>query len=372
MHRDVLFELLKGNGFELYYRYGGYGLEPYIRMTTYATERRGSAMCVRSKQTGAERKIAQKGKDIDMKIKEFALKVQDAVVKKLGEDYQVKIQEVQKNNDIILEGLMIISEKNNISPTIYLNPFWEAYEKGIPFSVVINRILQIYAEDTPKGSVDMSFFRDFTKVKDRICYRLVSKERNKELLKKIPFVEYLDFAICFYYAYQGEILGNGSILIHNTHLELWKTTKEELFELAKNNTPRVFPCECNAMEIVVKEMMVQQKEQGLEMMLEESEQQEFFNMMPMQILSNQSRVQGAACILYPNILKQLAKKEGKNLFIIPSSIHEVILLPDSGQEDAKQLQRMVAEVNATQVEPEEILSNNLYYYNRLLEQITII
>ncbi len=300
-----------------------------------------------------------------MGIKEFAMKVQDAVVKKLGEGYQVKIQEIQKNNSIVLQGLMIMSEKNNVSPTIYLNSFWEAYEKGLLFSVVIDRILQIYKEDTPKANVDMSFFREFKKVKDRICYRLVSKEQNQELLKKVPYMEYLDLAICFYYAYQGDALGCGSILIHNTHIEMWKTTKEELFKLAQYNTQLLFPWECRSMEDTISEIMDSRQEQVAEM-------QEFLGVMPMKILSNVNRVQGAICILYPGVLKQLADREQKNLFIMPSSIHEVILLPDSGCENAKQLKEMVTEVNSTQVEPEEVLSNNLYYYDRFLEHVTIV
>lgn len=305
-----------------------------------------------------------------MEIKEFAVKVQKAVEKKLGGAYTIRLQEVQKNNGVLLQGLIILAEEKNVSPTIYLNSFWEAYERGIPFSNIIERIMQIYEEDTPKESIDMSFFKDFEKVKDRICFRLISSERNKDLLDKIPHIEYLDMAICFFYAYQGDVLGNGSILIYNTHLDMWRTTTEVLFELAKENTPGLFPWESTSLEETVKEMLAR-REQSDQEEPGEDEYRQFFELAPMQVVSNTSRVHGAACVLYPNLLKTLADEAGKNLYVIPCSIHEVIILQDSGREDAVRLREIIAEVNSTQVEPEEILSDNLYYYNRLLDQMSI-
>lgn len=306
-----------------------------------------------------------------MEIKEFVLKVQKAIKERVGEGYQVEVQEVRKNNNVILQGLMIHAQEQNVSPTIYLNSFWDAYEKGIPFVVIIERILRIYEEDTPKENVDMSFFKEFEKVKERICYRLISAEQNRELLEQIPHMEYLDLAICFYYAYKGEALGNGSILIHNSHVEMWGTTAEELFELSQCNTPRLFPEEWNAMETIIRELMAEQEDRGEEIFLDESEQEEFFGQLPMQILSNENRVHGAACILYPGLLAEMAESRNCNLFIIPSSIHEVIVLPDTGNEDYLRLKEMIEEVNTTQVEPEEILSNSLYYYDRLTNQVKI-
>lgn len=307
-----------------------------------------------------------------MEMKDFALKVQKAIADRVGEGYRVELQEVHKNNNVVLQGLLIHSEDKNISPTIYLNSFWNAYENGIPFIVIVERIMRIYEEDTPKENVDMSFFKDFAQVKDRICYRLISAEQNSELLRKIPHIRYLDLAICFYYSYQGETLGNGSILIHDSHMEMWNTTKEELYELAQYNTPQLFPGEWNAMETVIRELMAEKEEEGEELFRDAEEQEEFFEQLPLQILSNESRVHGAACILYPGLLEELACNRGQNLYIIPSSIHEVIVLPDTGGEDAERLREMIAEVNTTQVEPEEILSYNLYYYDRILKQVKII
>lgn len=299
-----------------------------------------------------------------MNMNEFGLKVQKAIESKLGEGYQVRLQEVAKNNGVILHGLLIMEENRNISPTIYLNSFWEYYEKGIPFALIVERILQIYEEDTPGDNIDMSFFKEFEKVKDQICFRLISAEKNAELLQKIPHIDYLDMAVCFYYAYRGDVLGNGSILIHNTHVEMWNTTVEELFELAKCNTPRIFPWEKTSMEDVVKEIAGEA--------LTGEEYQDFWDEIPMYVVSNKEHVHGAAVLLYQDVLKRLADEAMRNLYVIPSSIHEIIVLQDNGKEDVLRLKAIIEEVNCTQVEPEEVLSDNLYFYNRQDDVLNII
>lgn len=306
-----------------------------------------------------------------MELVEFTRKVQEAVKERVEEGKQVEIQEVRKNNNVILQGLLIHGTEHNVAPTIYLNSFWDAYEKGIPFCVIIERIMRIFEEDTPKEDVDMSFFKDFGKVKDRICYRLISAEKNRELLSGIPHMEYLDLAICFFYSYQGEELGKGSILVHDSHMEMWNTTLEELYELAEQNTPKLFPVEWNSMDTVIRELM-EERDEETEIFLTDEEQEEFFEELPMQILSNAERVHGAACIMYHGVLSGWAEMRKQNLYIIPSSIHEVIVLPDTGKEEAGRLREMISEVNNTQVEPEEILSYNLYYYDRFLKQIKIV
>lgn len=307
-----------------------------------------------------------------MTLRKFAKQVQTMVSESLGDSYKVRLQEVQKNNNVRLQGLIILQAAQSISPTIYLDNFYEAYQRGSALEDIVEKILRIYKEDMPKKDVDMSFFKDFSQVKDRICYRLIAAGANKELLEKIPHVRFMDLAICFYYAYEGKVLGNGTILIYNTHVDMWKTTAEELLCLAGKNTPGIFPWECSSMETVVEELLEEQYEQTGEVMLKEGEQKRFLQEMPMQILSNQKRVHGAAVILYPGLLKKMADKLQGNFYIIPSSIHEVILLSAAAMQSVNELKRMIQEVNTTQVEAQEILSYSLYFYSREEDSIKIL
>ena len=305
-----------------------------------------------------------------MEINVFAGKVRDAVEKKLGEAYKVEVREIQKNNGVVLHGLLILTDDRNVIPTLYLEPFWEAYELGTSLAEIVRRLIRIYREDLPKTSIDMDFFRHFGKVRERICYRLIRQEENKELLKDIPHIPFLDLAICFFYAYSGEDLGEGAILIHDSHMELWNTTVKELLELAQKNTPLLFPWRCNSMEQVLREMMTDEEYRNEMPCREESEG--FLAGNPLWVLSNVQRAHGASCMLYPGLLKQLAEKEQKSFYILPSSIHEVILLKDQGLETPEQLKDMITEVNRTQVAPEEALSDSLYYFDFQKENIKII
>ena len=200
----------------------------------------------------------------------------------------------------------------------------------------------------------MEFFRHYEKVKDRVCFRLIGRSGNEEMLKEIPCIEFLDMAVCFYYAYQGKRLGDGSILIHHSHRKMWGVCAEDLFRQAQVNTPTLFPWECTTLDEVLKEIT------GDDLFDREPSMSE---QLPMKVLSNSQKVHGAASILYPGVLESLAVGEGCNLYIIPSSIHEVILLPDKEEVFADELKQMVFIVNSTQVAPEEVLTNNLYYYD---------
>lgn len=302
-----------------------------------------------------------------MEINEFVRKVCNAVKKELGPDYRVEHKEVRKNNGVILHGLLILTEDQNVAPTIYLDTFLEAYESGVTFSAIVQRLLDICWEDTLKEHIDMEFFRSFEQVRDRICYRLIGRKGNEELLEDIPYIEFLDLAICFYYAYHGSVLGEGTILIHNSHMELWETCTAELFGLAKRNTQKLFPWVCSSLKEVLDEVT------GLDSSMEgEAEDCSFLQEVPLKVLSNEKRMHGAICMLYPDVLEGLARKERRNFYILPSSVHEVILLADTGSGSVGELKRMVAEVNSTQVAPEEVLSDSLYYYDSTDKRVKII
>lgn len=296
-----------------------------------------------------------------MNINEFAQKVCKAVGEELGAKYNVELKEVRKNNGVLLHGLLISSGEGNVVPTIYLEHFFRVYEEGMTFGEVIRRLLEVHGQDVPARSVDMDFFRSYEKVRDRICYRLIGMAGNEELLKDIPFVEFLDMAICFFYAYKGESLGEGSILIHNSHMEMWGCNVTDLMELAQQNTPELFPWQCCTMEEVLRE--VADKNLHDELLAKE---------VSMNVLSNRQRMSGAVCLIYQGVMEQLAEEYQSDLYILPSSIHEVILLADSGKEHPRDLKSMIVQVNRTQVAPEEVLSDSLYRYDRGKKRVEIL
>lgn len=290
-----------------------------------------------------------------MELQEFAQKVRKAVSSRLGEQYQVKIKQVRKNNNILLHGLIVQKQGQNVYPTIYLEQFWNRYEEGTPLSRVVEHIIEIYHRDAPEQEMDFRFFEDFEQVKGRICYRLIHRERNEQLLKQIPYVSYLDLAICFFYSYEDKRLGKGTILIYQNHMELWETTVEELMRCAMENTPRLYPGEVRSMEAMLRQLMRAENVLGEEFAPEE---------LPMMVVSNASGCYGATVMLYSDLWESLGENWQERFYILPSSVHEVILLKDDGQENPARLQEMVQEINQCEVEPTEVLSDSVYHYDR--------
>lgn len=99
---------------------------------------------------------------------------------------------------------------------------------------------------------------------------------------------------------------------------------------------------------------------------------EVFCKIPMRVLTNSKRVHGAACILYPGVLDEVAQETGGSFFILPSSVHEVIILPDAGNGDGERLKEIIRMVNTTQVAPEEVLSDTLYRYDTAEKMVVMV
>lgn len=291
-----------------------------------------------------------------MNKEEFCSKITELLQERLGEGMKVSRHPVRKNNNVILQGLIIQKPRQNISPTIYLEGFFDMYKQKNDMEMIADRILELYEKGCPKKSIDMDFFKDFDKVKDRIVYRLINAERNKALLKEIPHILFLDLAICFYYAFCDEALGEGIIQIHNTHMKMWQTNHSELMKLAEQNTEKLFPAEYLTLSSVI----------GMDCEEKEEDDSQVY----LHILTNTQRCFGAACILYRETLSLIADKLESGFYILPSSVHEVIIVKDTGCEDVQNLHDMVTEVNRTQLEQEEILSDYPYYYDKKERKIT--
>ena len=289
-----------------------------------------------------------------MKFQEFLEVIVKKVKEHLENAQKVEIQQVRKNNDVLLHGLTIHSAQTNIIPTIYMEPFYELYRKGIGLDAVTEKICKVYKESLPRENINMDFFKDFEKVKDRIVYRLIHAGRNKELLDEIPHIPFWDLAICFSYSFWSEELGDGMILIRNEHMESWKVNYSQLMRLAEKNTPRLFPVSFYGMNEVLKQLQ-------LEIDLSEEIEEQLY------VLTNQQKTHGAAVILYPQTLIQIAKQLESDFYILPSSIHEVLVLKADRIEDRKAeaqiLHEMIAEVNHIELGAEEVLSDYPYFYD---------
>lgn len=289
-------------------------------------------------------------KENQRKYNEYVEEVRETVERETGK--QVRVQKINKNNGLVLDGLTIIAEGVNIAPTIYLNDYYEDYLSDGAVAVA-KRIIATYEANKPKESVDISFFMDIEKVSPKIKMKLINYEKNKELLEQVPHIRFLDLAIEFMVVLKSNCdNGFASILIYNHHLNFWNMDAEDLFKLAMKNTANDF--EIIPMRSVIEAIM---DEESAGIIMDNAE-------IEMSILTNHYRLQGAVGMLHKEILNQYMKEtKADKVWIIPSSIHETLLIPSDMMPDAEYVKGMVKEVNATQVQPEEILSDNVYVYD---------
>ncbi len=283
-----------------------------------------------------------------MSYQEFINEVIKRLKETLPTDTDLRVQTITKNNNLKLDGLLIMNAESNISPTYYLNYYYEDFTEHGDMEKIINFILSSYEEQPRKQSVDISFFTDFKNIKDKIVYKIINFSKNKEQLKDIPHIPYLDLAIVFYCMINHEQFQNATILIHNQHLDLWHISDRELYQIAIENTPKLLPYHFLHMNELLHDVNLLSEE----------------NAPSMYVLSNQSKLFGAACILYLNLLDEISERLNSSFYVLPSSVHEVILVPDINSAQLNYYSQMVREVNMGHVVDEEILSDHAYYYNK--------
>lgn len=308
-------------------------------------------------------------------IGEFGKEICVSLMEIMGNGYEALYREVAKNNGVCFHGVIINRKGSNVSPSIYIDELYEDYRQGRSFNEVVRDVIDVYKHNAMEINVDMNFFTRYEKVKGRILYKLIHWESNIKLLEDVPHIKWNDLALVFYYLFEEGRFGKAAILIKNEHLIMWKIELETLYDNAKGNMPRLKPEELLPIRQVIKEIVLNCDNGGLDTsaggFMEEEPMLSKMQGPVMYVLSSSDKYFGAAALLYSKSLKMLAKRLNKNLIILPSSVHEVLLLPDDGTAEAAFYKDMVKDVNDTQIEPEEVLSYNVYYYNRYTEQITV-
>ena len=286
------------------------------------------------------------------------------------QDAKVTINNVMKNNGLTLHGVVVHPEGQCVAPTIYLEGFFKQYEEGADLDSVMDKIAGTISEhlNTPEEFSDVAqMYSNYDAVKDKIVMAVVNTAKNRELLSQVPHTEREDLSLIYKVVVGTGADGIGSITIRNEHMEQWGVTVDEIHEMAMKNTKEILPVTVQTMTEVMREMF------GSDGMPEEMAEMMFSDMplnQQMFIISNKSKVNGAASMFYEDTLSELADKIGTSLYILPSSVHEVIAVStDMGTPEA--LAGMVREVNGGQVAPEEQLSDHVYKFDAKAKIISL-
>lgn len=256
-----------------------------------------------------------------------------------------------------------MDSKFNCAPTIYLNNFYDRY--GDDIDCAVEEVLRIYYENKPDSKYDMSFFKVWESVKDKIAYKIVNTEWNSNLLRDVPHISFLDLSVVFYMILEHDDEGNATVLLRNEHLKAWDKTAEDLFEIAKVNTQKIIPYTIkDIFDTMAGIIGIDKSELEIPLMCDEND------VAPMYVITNKLMLYGACAMLEKDLLKNLGEKFG-SFIIIPSSVHELIIVPSEQHScDMEYFSEIINEVNTSQLAEEEVLSDHAYFYNADTNEIT--
>lgn len=299
-------------------------------------------MDYRRKQNRNRCSCGQKADGLCLRKSEYYAMLRRELEKHTDDNVDITFREVRKNNGVCKKACTIRFNDAQVAPTIYLEPYYDYYLHGEAVSESAENIINYCRQKTPDTTFPDNFFCSYDSVRNRLGIKLIGTKANKGFLEGVPHVDFEDLSAVFYYLMEDPAFGNGMITVKNTDIKRWEKNEQELYREVLENCAQMLPPVLRPLSEV------------LEVVCPEADGS-------LHLLTNESALFGAAVILYPGMQQEIAGKLGGAYFILPSSVHELILLPDSG-EDAEDLLRIVVEINHTQVAEEEILTDAVYKY----------
>lgn len=281
----------------------------------------------------------------------------------LPTEYQnavISINEVTKSNDRMLTGLTILLPGEQAAPTIYLEALAEQVERGMPLDTAMKQIAQIQLENYSRVPLNISMLENYEAVRPMLAVQMCDPETNQEYLKGKPYTSCGELAAYYRIQVAADEEGTTSVAVTESMMQMWGITKEQLHKDAMQAAHARSPVCLYDMEEVMAESIFSVKPENLF----NREEPLDIGFVPIYILTNQDKLNGASVSAQEGVLEKVAELLGTNYYVLPSSIHELLILPDNGSMQLSELEAMVREVNATQVAPEDRLSDKVQYYDR--------
>lgn len=304
---------------------------------------------------------------------EFRKEVIRELEKKLGDGYDIFPKDNTKNNGFTAHGIFIHKKDNPIGAVAYLDGYIILYAAGVmtPENIAAELTRKCSGERIPIPQSEINDLENFGRMQDKLRLRLINYAANSAELEKIPHRKFLDLAVTYYLDIdmeQGE--GNGALIIPNGLMEIWDATEEDLYRAGMENLRRKDKCFAVDMPSFIRGAASEEDEEEMRAALDEIEK-EGVPIVEMYVASNQKHRFGAVCMFDSSLLQQMAYSKGCDLNIYPSCIDELIIVPvKDGNEDCLSTED-VWEINMCNVPKEEWLSNSIYRYDRVTQEVSI-
>lgn len=265
-----------------------------------------------------------------------------------------------KNNSQAKIGILFRNPDTNAAPAIYLEEYYEQYQKDGNLEDIVNDILQFY-HSLPFISIDERSITDFNRIKSRITMKLINTEKNRELLNTVPHIPFEDLSIVYYCILKSTDDGLSTMLVKNQHMDAWGVDTEILHQYALANYKNLLSTKFLSMSQQMALLLhpCDNNTHGDECILPEYDSNDY-----MYVLTNKMNHWGAALITCKSLMDEIADYFKEDFYILPSSIHEVVLVPESKALSEEEFALMIQEINQTEVEAQDYLSGHAYHYSR--------
>lgn len=291
-----------------------------------------------------------------MDFKEFVNKLEQdlkEVLSDISPGAQVRQTPVEKLQAGSYTGISITPADTNIGMNLNADQLFAQMQEGRSYEGVLAAAVS-QAErglhDMP--SVDVQSITNYETAKNLLCFEVVGTEQNADMLANIPHTDVENMSMVYRLQLDSNEHGASTVLITNAMMEQYGVTKEQLHADAMENAPEIRPASFKTMAEVMAEMMGM----PVEMMPQDMAP-------PMYVATNEDKARGAAVMFYPDFMDQAAKELGGDVFVLPSSVHEVLILPDDGNMSVDELRDMVTTINATEVSAHDRLADSVYHYD---------
>ena len=240
------------------------------------------------------------------------------------------IKKINKNNGVELTGILI-DDGSRCTPAIYIDEMYDSFCNNPDFEEIIRNLAKTIVDVMDSKPDTDNILKKIKEGFTHVIPKLINAEKNKELLKICPHRMFLDLAV----VYEIMLGTNQFILIRNGMSDYRGMTEEELYDLAVENIR-------NQKQLITFAQMFA----GI--VDEEVDLEEF----PMLIVRTKCKTHGAGIMLCEDVLSEVAEKFQSDLYILPSSIHEIIAIPADFGDGVTKLKDMVNNINQTEITPE--------------------
>lgn len=283
----------------------------------------------------------------------FVKAFMEKFAERFGTEYILEEKHVPVNNGAEYVGMLVHKKGRRSSPVLKIHELYEEYQSGTTVDELITEVMESLLEPWNEMEEKADEQRCYEEAKEKIMVQLVNYNKNKEMLTRIPHKRYLDMAIIFrVVVHVDDRNGVASYMVNQSVFETWNVDVDELYKQAIRNMVQTYPISCVSLQ---------------EFLLGVT----YPNIPQLYIFTNTMKTYGAAAILYPDMLKKMAEQLGGDLLILPSSIHEVLLLRYDPEQNINWFQEMVCSINRSDVAERDVLSNHVYIYRREKDMVEI-